>query len=170
MDKDVTSSILSWLNTSILPHHINHTFITHIPKTNNPEYVHQYRRISLCNVLYKIFSNVLANCLKTLLPTIITEHQLAFTKDRLISNNILVAFETLHCLHKYNSRTSRFMALKLNMSKAYDRVEWAFLEDLMRKMGFNERWINLTMICLKIVTYSILLNGEPRGLIQPSRY
>ena len=90
------------------------------PKTNNLEYVHQFHPISFCNVLYKIFSKVLANHLKNLLPTIITEHQPAFTKDMLISNNILVTFETLHCLHKYYSGSSKFMALKLDMSKAYD--------------------------------------------------
>ena len=98
VDKDVTSSILSWLNSGTLPHPINHTFITLIAKTDNPKYVHQFRPISLCNVLYKIFSKVLANRLKKVLPHIITEHQSAFTKDRLISDNILVAFETLHCI------------------------------------------------------------------------
>lgn len=103
------------------------------PKTNNLEYVHRFHPISLCNVLYKIFYKVLANRLKNLLPTIIIETQLAFTKDRLISGNILVAFETLHCMHKYNSGTSGFVALKLDMSKAYDQVKWSFLENLMRK-------------------------------------
>ena len=98
VDKDVTSSVLAWFNTGILPHPLNHTFVTLIPKTKNLEYVHQFRPISLCNVLYKIFSKVLANRLKTMLPTIVTEHQSAFTKDRLISDNILVAFETLHCM------------------------------------------------------------------------
>lgn len=120
VDKDVTSSILSWLNSGTLPHPINHTFITLILKTDNPEYVYQFRPISLCNVLYKIFSKVLANRLKKVLPDIIIEHQSAFTKDRLISNNILVAFETLHCMQRYNLGTPEFMALKLDMSKSYD--------------------------------------------------
>ena len=61
VDKDVSSSILSWLNTGTLPHPVNHTFITLIPKTENPEYVTHFRPISLCNVLYKIFSKVLGN-------------------------------------------------------------------------------------------------------------
>ena len=51
------------------------------------------------------------------------------------------------------------MTLELDMSKAYDRVEWNFLEEIMRKIGFNERWINLIMICVKTVTYFILVNG-----------
>ena len=169
VDKDVTSSNLSWLNSSTLPHPINHTFITLIPKTDNPKYVHKFHPISLCNILYKIFSKLLANWLKKVLPHIITEHQSTFTKNRLISDNILVAFETLHCMQRYNPGTFRCMALKLDMSKAYDRVEWSLLEELIWKMGFHERWINLTMVCVKTVTYSILVNGKPRGLIHPSR-
>ena len=123
----------------------------------------------LCNVLYKLFSKVLANRLKKFLPSIITEHQSVFAKDRLITDNILVAFETLHCKKNYSSGSSGYMALKLNMSKAYDRVEWSFLEQLMRKMGFCDRWIDLIMVCVRTVTYSILVNGEPKGLITPSR-
>ena len=61
------------------------------------------------------------------------------------------------------------MALKLDISKAYDWIEWSFLEELMRKMVFNEIWINLIMLCVKTVTYSILTNGEPRGLIHPTK-
>ena len=86
--KDITTSVLSFLNSATLPEHLNHTFITLIPKVKNPELVSQFRHISLCNVLYKIFSKVLANRLKKILPHIITEHQSAFTKDRLIFDNI----------------------------------------------------------------------------------
>jgi hypothetical protein len=62
-----------------------------------------------------------------------------------------------------------FMGFKLDMSKAYDRVEWPFLEALMRKLGFVEQWITLIMACVRSVSYSILINGGPVGNIQPSR-
>ena len=112
---------------------------------------------------------MLANQLKILLPSIINEHQSTFTKDRLISDNILVAFETLHSLQNFKSNAHGFMAIKLDMSKAYDQVDWGFLEKLMRQMGFNETWIKLIMGCVKIVSYSVLVNGEPCGMIQPTR-
>ena len=78
--EDVTNTILSYLNSATLPHPLNHTFITLIPKIKNLTSVSDYRPISLCNVLYKIFSKVLTNRLKKNLPSIILEHQSAFTK------------------------------------------------------------------------------------------
>ena len=163
IEGDVTHSVLSWLNSGTIPHLLNHTFITLILKKKNPSLVSDYRPISLCNVLYKIFAKVLANRLKIFLNSVINENQSAFAKGRLISNNILIAFETLHCMKNYNSSALGFMALKLDMSKAYDRVEWVFLENVMRKMGFSERWLGLIMVCVRSVTYSILVNGEPKG-------
>ena len=91
VDSDVTNSILSWLNIGTLPSPINHTFITLIPKVDSPKLVIEFSLISLYNVLYKVFSKVLANRLKKFLPNLITENQSAFAKNRLISNNILIA-------------------------------------------------------------------------------
>ena len=119
---DVTNSILSFLNTATIPESLNHTFLTLIPKIKNPMSMSNYRPISLCNVLYKIFSKVLANRLKRILPSIITEHQSVFTKNRLISDNILVAFETLHNMNTHKSSKHGYMALKLDMNKAYESV------------------------------------------------
>ena len=61
------------------------------------------------------------------------------------------------------------MAIKLDMSKTYDRVKWFYLSSIMEKMGFTEHWISLLMLCVKTMTYSILVNGEPKGRIIPSR-
>lgn len=114
--------------------------------------------------MYKIFSKFLANRLKKILPKIISEHQNAFTKSKLIYDNILVAFETSHSMQKHN-RKDDFMAIKLGMSKTYDRMECSYLKAVMRRMGFGEQWIKLMMVCVKTVSYSILVNSKPKGII-----
>ena len=72
-------------------------------------------------------------------------------------------------MQNHKSEKDGYMVLKLDMSKAYDRVEWVFLEGIMRNLGFNERWISLTMLCVSTVTYSIIINGAPTGFITPTR-
>ena len=89
--------------------------------------------------------------------------------DRLIFDNIMVAFETLHYMINYCSGNIGYMALKLDMSKAYDRVEWQYMEKVMEKMGFDAVWIKLMMGCISTTTYSVLIDGEPQGNITPTR-
>jgi hypothetical protein len=131
--------------------------------------VSDYRPISLCNILYKILSKVMADRLKVILPNIISPNQSPFIPERLISNNVLTAFETLHTMHSRMYGKVGYMAVKLDMSKAYDQVEWVFLEKVMSRMGFDRRWIALIMECVSSVSYSILINRAPVGNFKPSR-
>ena len=129
--------MLSCLNSGTIPASLNHTYITLVPKSKSPKRVTEFRPISLCNILYKLIAKVLANRLKSLLPHVVSESQSAFQLDKAISDNILVAFETLHHMKMKKSGKEGYMAMKLDMSKAYDRVEWIFLKSLMLKLGFS---------------------------------
>jgi hypothetical protein len=80
-----------------------------------------------------------------------------------------VAFELMHGLSTKQKGKLSYMALKLDMSKAYDRVEWVFLERVMARVGFESHWIRLMMTCVRTTSYSVLLNGEPTGYIRSTR-
>ena len=82
---------------------------------------------------------------------------------------MLVAYETLHTLHVRKKGKKGYMALKLDISKAYDQVEWLFLQNIMVKIGFPTGWIERVMSCVTTPSFSILVNGKPYGMIQPSR-
>ena len=88
---------------------------------------------------------------------------------RLITDNILVAFEIMHHISQKRLGKIGEMALKLDMSKTYDRVEWVCLEKIMEKLGFAVKRRELVMKCVTSVTYSVKINGKPRGHIVPSR-
>ena len=165
----ITKAVLDFLNFGIVPPKFNETHVILIPKIKNPTKITQYRPISLSNVISRLASKVIANRLKRFLPKIISEHQRAFMSECLIVDNILVAFESMHHLNQKRNGKNGEMALKLDMSEAFDRVEWNCLRVIMHKMGFCTKWVNLMMQCVTTVTYLIRLNGKPRGHIIPSR-
>ncbi|CAA7055612.1 unnamed protein product [Microthlaspi erraticum] len=111
----------------------------------------------------------MAKRLKKVLPSIVSESQAAFVQGRLISDNILVAHELLHALNSSNACSEEFIAIKTDISKAYDRVEWSFLENALRILGFDGKWIHLVMGCVKIVNYQVLINGKPYGDIKSTQ-
>uniref|UniRef100_A0A803NNP5 Reverse transcriptase domain-containing protein n=1 Tax=Cannabis sativa TaxID=3483 RepID=A0A803NNP5_CANSA len=138
---DVVQFVREFFDSGKFPDSINDTHIVLIPKKKNPTQVSDMRPISLCNVLYKIASKVVANRMKGVLSEAISETQSAFVSGRLISDNVMVAFEAMHYLKRKTNGRKGYMAIKLDMSKAYDRVEWGFLESILRVMGFSVRWI-----------------------------
>ncbi len=166
---EVSKAVLDVLNHGASLQSTNYTHLVLIPKKLSPKAITEYRPISLCKVIYKVVSKTLANRLKAILPAIISENQSAFVLGRQIVDNILVAFETLHSFKSAKGRGPGQMALKLDLSKAYDRVECGFLEGMMRRLGFAEIWIASVMQCITSVSYSVVVNGVPNGLIYPSR-
>ena len=88
---------------------------------------------------------------------------------KLITDNVLVAFETMHHISQKKKGKVGEVSLKLDMSKAYDRVEWIWLEKIMEKMGFNVTWRSLMKQCISMDTYSLKINGVPSGSITPTR-
>jgi hypothetical protein len=166
---EVCKTVLDFLNYGIFDSSLNDTHIVLIPKIKNPVNVTDFRPISLCNVLYKIVAKVLANKMKIVLPHIISYNQSAFIPGRHITDNIIVAFEAFHTMATRLKGKQGFMALKLDMSKACDRVEWDFLEAIMRRIGFSKQWTQLVMKCVRTITYAVLINGQPHGHIHPSR-
>ncbi|WZZ24801.1 hypothetical protein YC2023_008202 [Brassica napus] len=107
--------------------------------------------------------------LQPLLPHIISPHQSAFVPKRAIGDNVLITHEILHYLRTSKAKVRCSMAVKTDMSKAYDRIEWTFLEAVLRKLGFHECWISWIMVCVSSVSYLFLVNGSPQGKVNPSR-
>ncbi|XP_058749172.1 uncharacterized protein LOC131622119 [Vicia villosa] len=127
------------------------------------------RPISLCNVVYKVVSKLLANRLKKCLSKCIGEEQSAFVEGRSILDNAMIAFEVVHALKHRTTGNNAQLALKIDISKAYDCVDWGFLRGMLYRLGFAENWVRWMMMCVTSVNYSVLVNADNVGPIQPGR-
>jgi hypothetical protein len=150
----ITEVVLGFLNGGVMSEEVNKTVLVLIPKVANPHELTQFQPISLCNVLYKICSKIMANRLRLVLDDIIAEEQSTFVLGRLITNNVLIAYECIHYLYKKKGKSGA-CAVKLDLAKAYDLVEWNYLRAVMEALGFSVRWRDLVMRCVTYVSFSV---------------
>ncbi|XP_060961840.1 uncharacterized protein LOC133032039 [Cannabis sativa] len=166
---DIVNMVTDFFATGMISSGLNVTNLVLIPKKKNFISMSDMRPIALCNVLYKVLSKVLANRMRSIIDQIIFVNQSAFIPGRLISGNVMISFEVMHYLKRKTKGKKGFMALKLDMSKAYDRVEWNYLHAVMSHMGFHSKWIDLVMACITSVSYNVIHGGHVIGPIIPSR-
>ena len=128
--EDLVKEVLEAIITGKIPEGWNSTTIVLIPKVVAPTNITQFRPISLCSVVYKVISKMVCACLNVILPDAINSTWSAFVPGRIITNNVLVAYECVHAI-RHRKRRKPLCAVKLDMIKAYDWVEWHYLEAMM---------------------------------------
>jgi hypothetical protein len=168
MKEDMIRGVRHFFQIGVMAPGVNDTTIVLIPKKDYAELLKDYRPISLCNVIYKVVSKCLVNRLRPLLQDIIAPIQSAFISGRLITDNTLIAFECLHAINHGNRECTKFGAYKLDLTKAYDRVDWNFLEGALRRLGFHSKWVWWVMECVTTVRYSVWLNNVPLEPFKPT--
>lgn len=147
---------------------VNGTNIVLIPKGDHPETVRDFRPISLCNVIYKILTKIFATRLKRVMPQIISPNQCSFVPGRLGVDNIVLTQEIIHSM-RTRKGLKGFMALKIDLEKAYDRVKWSFLLSCLRELQIPEHVVLLIHNCLQSSSMNIRFNGVEGKEFQPSR-
>lgn len=128
--------MLKFLNEGQFDERVNTTHIVFTPRVESPIGLSDFIPISLCNILYKIIVKTLINRLKKVLPEIISYNQSAFIMGRLNLDNIIIAYEALHTMKSRQKGREWSMALKLDTTKAYNRIEWSYMRVVMEKIGF----------------------------------
>ena len=149
-----------------IPPDLNTTLICLIPKVGKPETIHQYRPIGLYNTIYKTTTKVLVQRLKPHLDNLIHPFQASFIPGQKDSNNIIIAQELIHTMSISKSKQG-LMALKIDLKKAFDRIEWGFIRHILCFFNFPTDWVELIMSCISTSSLLVLVNGERLNYFLP---
>lgn len=142
------------------------TFIALVPKVEDSSTPDKFRPITLCNIMYKLISKILANMLKPLLPLLISPEQTWYVEGRQILDGIILSHEVIHSLKVLKKPG---MILKLDLSKAFDKLSWPYINQMLLAFGFSATWRCWLMNLITSPSYSILMNGSPSLPFRPSR-
>ncbi|XP_062106727.1 uncharacterized protein LOC133818056 [Humulus lupulus] len=164
---DICSAVNHGFTSGKLPKELHETTISLIPKVSNPAKASDFRPIACCSTIYKVMAKLLSSRLALVLPSLIQSNQGAFVRGRTIAHNIMILQDLIKNYGRAN--TSPRCAIKIDISKAYDTVDWLFLENLLKEVCFPMKFIGWVMKCVQNTNYFLLLNGRVQGNFKGKR-
>ncbi|KAK2648507.1 hypothetical protein Ddye_015996 [Dipteronia dyeriana] len=154
---DLMDLVLDCFTKGCVPSLLNNTLISLIPKIPNPTTLSHFRPISLCNTTYKLISKIRVQRLRGLLPKLVNPNQVAFVPGRQIQDNIIVAQQVLNKF-RIAKGINGLISWKIDLSKAYDKIQWSFIKLVLEEQGIVGDLNNLIMSC--VFHNKVILNGE----------
>ena len=151
-----------------IPAFLNTTLITLIPKSNNLVSMANFRPINLCNSVYKIISKVLIAKIRPLLNNLISPIQTTFVPGRRGVDNVVIAQELPYTMDRMKGREG-YIVVKVDLEKAYDRLEWSFIHKVLQAFRFPDNIIKLIISCISTSSLSVLVNGCALDPFSPSK-
>lgn len=162
----ILTEVKGFFSSGLMSAHVARSNLILIPKVDEPTEVSHFRPISVCNVIYKVISKLICSRLKPFIGNCISQAQSAFVPGRDISDNVILLREVLHSFRSNNYHTKGF-CLKVDLSKAFDRMDWDYLERIMPLYGFPSKLIMWIMGCVRSAEFSVVLNGVGDGFFKP---
>ena len=151
-----------------IPEYLNRTLMVLIPKIHGPESLGNYHQTSLCNTAYKVITKIISNRIRPVLGSIISHLQTAFVLGRRGTDNAIIVQELIHTIGKAKGKEG-CMAIKIDLEKAYDKLEWDFIRERLICANFPMNLIQTIMCCVTTTTTSILFNGGTLDPLVPTR-
>ena len=127
-----------------------------------------YKPISLCNIVYKIVTKVIVARLRPYLDKLISPLQVAFVPGRKGIDNAIIGQEVIHSINKKKGKVG-YMALKIDLEKVYDKLEWSFIKDMLVKINLLVDLVDIIMSCVLTVFTFIMVNEDALESIYSSR-
>ena len=151
-----------------VPEYLNKTHIVLIPKIQDPETIGNYRPISLYNSVYKIITKITVARIRPHFDTLVSPYQTDFTPGRRGVDNVIIVQELIHTIGRAKGKKG-FMSIKIDLEKAYDKIEWSFIKEMLINFNFPNNLIDLIMSCVTLVSTSLLFSGGCLESFKPSK-